>query len=241
MVIRIDYTSLLAEKAVVNLWTPYLCGEVKVLCIRGAIYDVIVGNVEGARGPEDPKLSVMVGAATTQLESKPRMRRQIDRCRCLQWRHGGVDLVNLWTPYLRGEVKVLCIRGAIYDVIVGTVEGARGPEDPKMSVMVGAATTREQASHETATRSLQVPTVEARHRFFLTLVDYATRYAEAVPLRKIYAETGAEVLVDIYSRLVVPEEVLSDQGTQFKSDCIPGSMPPFGNQAEGDETLPPDV
>ncbi|GFS10464.1 Gypsy retrotransposon integrase-like protein 1 [Elysia marginata] len=64
------------------------------------------------------------------------------------------------------------------------------------------------------------PPSEAGHRFTLTLIDYATRYAEAVPLRKIDTEIVAEALVDIYSRLGVPEEVLSDQGTQFMSDCM---------------------
>ncbi|GFR73659.1 Pol polyprotein [Elysia marginata] len=64
------------------------------------------------------------------------------------------------------------------------------------------------------------PPSEAGHRFILTLIDYAARYAEAVPLRKIYTETVAEALLDIYSRLSVPEEVLSDQGTQFMSDCM---------------------
>ncbi|GFR99807.1 Pol polyprotein [Elysia marginata] len=65
------------------------------------------------------------------------------------------------------------------------------------------------------------PPSEAGHRFIMTLIDYATtRYAEAVPLRKIDTETVTEALVDIYSRLGVPEEVLSDQGTQFMSDCM---------------------
>ncbi|GFO36119.1 Zinc finger protein [Plakobranchus ocellatus] len=64
------------------------------------------------------------------------------------------------------------------------------------------------------------PPSKARHRFILTLVDYATRFAEAVPLRKIDTESVAEALVDIYSRLGVPEEMLSDQGTQFISDCM---------------------
>ncbi|GFO34298.1 Zinc finger protein [Plakobranchus ocellatus] len=64
------------------------------------------------------------------------------------------------------------------------------------------------------------PPSEAGHRFIMTLVDYATRFAEAMPLRKIDTESVAEALVDIYSRLGVPEEVLSDQGTQFLSDCM---------------------
>ncbi|GFN83871.1 hypothetical protein PoB_001037700 [Plakobranchus ocellatus] len=59
LMIRIDNTALLAEKVVVNLRTSYLSDEIKALCIPDAVCDVIVGNVEGARGPEDPDMSVM--------------------------------------------------------------------------------------------------------------------------------------------------------------------------------------
>ena len=64
------------------------------------------------------------------------------------------------------------------------------------------------------------PASEAGHRYILTLADYATRYPEAVPLKRIDTETVAEALMDIYSRLGVPEEILSDQGTQFISICM---------------------
>ncbi len=57
-------------------------------------------------------------------------------------------------------------------------------------------------------------------RYMLTLVDYATRYPEAVALSKIDTETVAEALIDMYSRIGFPEEVLSDLGTQFVSDVI---------------------
>nr|KAG5701661.1 hypothetical protein BaRGS_027819 [Batillaria attramentaria] len=43
---------------------------------------------------------------------------------------------------------------------------------------------------------------------------------EAVPLKKIDAPTVAEALVDMFSRLGIPEEILSDRGTQFISDCM---------------------
>ncbi|GFN83852.1 hypothetical protein PoB_001035800 [Plakobranchus ocellatus] len=59
LMIRIDNTALLAEKVVVNLRMSYLGDEIKALCIPDAVCDVIVGNVEGARGPEDPDMSVM--------------------------------------------------------------------------------------------------------------------------------------------------------------------------------------
>ena len=64
------------------------------------------------------------------------------------------------------------------------------------------------------------PPSEAGHQFILTLVDYATRYPEAVPLKKITTEAVAEALLDIYSRVGIPEEVLTDQGTQFMSECM---------------------
>ena len=64
------------------------------------------------------------------------------------------------------------------------------------------------------------PPSEAGHRYILTLVDYATRYPEAVPLKKITTEAVAEALLDIYSRVGIPEEVLTDEGTQFVSECM---------------------
>ena len=51
-------------------------------------------------------------------------------------------------------------------------------------------------------------------------VDYTTRYLEAVPLKKITTEVVAEALLDIYSRVGIPEEVLTHQGTQFMSECM---------------------
>ena len=54
------------------------------------------------------------------------------------------------------------------------------------------------------------PPSEAGHWYILTLVDYTTRYPEAVSLKKITTEAVAEALLDIYSRVGIPEEVLTD-------------------------------
>ena len=67
------------------------------------------------------------------------------------------------------------------------------------------------------------PPSEEGHRYLLTLVDYATRYPEAVPLKTCTAETVAEALIDLYtqySRLGIPDEILTDLGRQFVSNCM---------------------
>ena len=51
------------------------------------------------------------------------------------------------------------------------------------------------------------PPSEAGYRYILTLVDYATRYPEAVPLKRIDAQTVTEALVDIHNHLGIQEDV----------------------------------
>ncbi|XP_051509646.1 uncharacterized protein LOC127415117 [Myxocyprinus asiaticus] len=58
------------------------------------------------------------------------------------------------------------------------------------------------------------------HRFVLVLVDYATRYPEAVPLCNISARSVAEALFKIISRVGIPKEILTDQGTTFMSRTL---------------------
>ena len=64
------------------------------------------------------------------------------------------------------------------------------------------------------------PPSEEGHRYILTLVDYATRYPEAAPLKTCTAETVAEALIDRYGRLGIPDEILTDLGRQFASNCM---------------------
>ena len=64
------------------------------------------------------------------------------------------------------------------------------------------------------------PASDKGHRYMLTLMNYATRYPEAVLLKSIDTETVAEALLGLHSRVVISEEVLSDLGTQFVSECM---------------------
>lgn len=52
------------------------------------------------------------------------------------------------------------------------------------------------------------------------MVDYATRYPEAVALSTIDTETIADELIKIFSRVGLPDEILTDQGSNFTSQLM---------------------
>jgi len=64
------------------------------------------------------------------------------------------------------------------------------------------------------------PASSRGHRYILTVVDFATRYPEAVALKNITTTVVAETLVSIFARVGIPEEILSDRGTQLTSDIM---------------------
>ena len=70
LIVRIDNTALLAEKARIQVKTPYLSGEVEALCIPEVICHLVVGNVPGARNPDDPDMTTMVGAVATRVQAR---------------------------------------------------------------------------------------------------------------------------------------------------------------------------
>uniref|UniRef100_A0A9J8AZR1 Integrase catalytic domain-containing protein n=1 Tax=Cyprinus carpio carpio TaxID=630221 RepID=A0A9J8AZR1_CYPCA len=55
------------------------------------------------------------------------------------------------------------------------------------------------------------------HEHILVIVDYATRYPEAIALRKATAKAIAQELFLLCSRVSIPAEILTDQGTPFMS------------------------
>lgn len=65
-----------------------------------------------------------------------------------------------------------------------------------------------------------IPCSERGQRYILVVVDYATRYPEAVPMKSIESERVAEELLNIFSRLGFPSEILTDQGTQFTANVM---------------------
>ncbi|XP_050703984.1 uncharacterized protein LOC126989430 isoform X2 [Eriocheir sinensis] len=66
---------------------------------------------------------------------------------------------------------------------------------------------------------LSPPTSEG-HRYILTLIDFATGFPEAVPRKEVTFISVAEALLEIFSRVGIPREILSDRGTQFTSQMM---------------------
>lgn len=66
-----------------------------------------------------------------------------------------------------------------------------------------------------------LPKSRSGKRFVLVIVDYATRYPEAIVLRTIDAGTIADKLIQVFARVGIPEEVLTDQGSNFTSKLTP--------------------
>ena len=65
-----------------------------------------------------------------------------------------------------------------------------------------------------------LPKTSRGHRYILVLVDYATRYPEALPLRAATAKAVARELMLLFSRVGIAREVLTDQGSCFMSRVL---------------------
>ena len=64
------------------------------------------------------------------------------------------------------------------------------------------------------------PTSGRGHRYVLTIIDYETRYAEAVPLQQVDTALVAEALSMVWTRVGVPDEIVHDCGRQYISDVM---------------------
>ena len=65
-----------------------------------------------------------------------------------------------------------------------------------------------------------LPRSSKGHKYILVICDYAIHYPEAVPLRTCDAEAVAEELGKLFSRVGIPKEILTDQGTNFTSQLL---------------------
>ena len=284
--------------------TPYLSGEVDVQCLPDAIYDLIIGNVPGARSPDEPDPSWQEACAVTTRSQAKREGKHlplkvasssksaiVDKNELVRLQREDKSLEKYWDrrdikvkgeqevsfevkdsvlyrsykhPYVNGGKPIRQVmvptplRRQLMEVahesIMGGHMGVKKTADKIQKAFYWPGIQGDVSRHcrscdicQKTVNKGSVPKVplqkmplidmpfkrvaidligpisppsEEGHRYILTLVDYATRYPEAVPLKNIDTETVAEALVDFFSRLGIPEEILSDLGIQFVSDCM---------------------
>ncbi len=303
VVARIDNTLVEVPVAQIQVRTPFFSGTVRAMCFEDALYDLIVGNITGARAPGDPDVGWDCEAAGVETRAQARKKgtsplkvpgdegiditpeilgklqeedSTLDRVRNERgekrtrsgrsWfvTEGGVlyrkfesaafnngkEVRQVVVPkVLRQQVLVL-----VHDCITSGHLGVKRTMDRVLSNFfwpgLGGDVERYCRSCDVCQRTVQkgkvqrvplenLPTIdtpfkrvgvdivgpifpasERGYRYILTVVDHDSRYPEAVPLKNIQAETVAEALLDIYSRVGLPEEVLSDLGTQFVSEVM---------------------
>ncbi|KAL7647143.1 UNVERIFIED_CONTAM: hypothetical protein RMT77_002401 [Armadillidium vulgare] len=282
--------------AKINVVTPYYEGEVEALALQDAIYDLIIGNISGARAPNDPlpypspscaaiknnqytssNQKSSPGNPCGKITKKDLVRLQgedesLNKCRSLICREKGKSMIPHYImkggilqrvsqnngDYIEQIVVPKKLRQHLismaHDSIMGGHLGIKKTMDKLItgfywpginedvsrfchSCDICQKTVSKGSITKTPVGRMPLidipfkrvavdligpikPASEEGHKYILTLVDYATRYPEAVSLKSISTETVAEALVDMYSRLGVPEEVLTDLGTQFTSECM---------------------
>jgi len=299
-----DSSLLKAPMAKIDINTPFYSGTVQAMCVETPLYDLIVGNIEGARAADDPNPAWNeVCAVTTRNQAKKEGHSTplkvaktsnsaiVDRKELIRLQQTDLTLVNkmkkklpdnntdknvtyeeksgvMYRVYTKPSVndgkpirQVLVptslrsqVMKTAHDSILGGHLGVKKTTDRILAAFywpgILGDINRFCKSCDICQKTIpkgKVPKVplqkmplvdspfkrvaidligpigpasEDGHRYILTLVDYATRYPEAVALKRIDTETVAEALVDMFSRLGIPEEILSDLGTQFVSDCM---------------------
>lgn len=64
------------------------------------------------------------------------------------------------------------------------------------------------------------PRTHNGNRYILTVIDMATRYPEAIPMKGISTEEVADKLFEVYCRMGIPKRIHTDRGGQFTSELL---------------------
>lgn len=53
-----------------------------------------------------------------------------------------------------------------------------------------------------------LPRTKAGNRYIVTMVNYGTRFPEAIPLRRTDSRTITDTMMEVFSRVGIPIEIL---------------------------------
>ena len=119
-----------------------------------------------------------------------------------------------WWKGMRADVQRFC-RGCL---VCASRKGPGRPlRSPLTSIPVGGP------FHRVGVDVLQLPLNASGNRYVVCFLDYLTKWVEAFAMPDQRAETIARLFVEnVVCRHGVPEQLLSDRGTNFLSDLIHG-------------------
>ena len=107
-----DGTVRIFQRAMVDVYTPYLCGRVKAFCMKTPVYDLIIGNVEGVRNVDapDPHWDAERCAVTTRRQAKTegqtiplKVAEEVDLARNKPRKAEGVTRGRSYAPSVQGQ------------------------------------------------------------------------------------------------------------------------------------------
>jgi len=104
---------------------------------------------------------------------------------------------EFWWPGCGAEVTRFC---RACDICQRTIAKGRVPSVPLRKMPIIDTPFDRVAVHSVGPI---FPPTERGNKYILTMMDYATRYPEAVPLKDIQAEMVAETLVNMFTRVGV--------------------------------------
>ncbi|XP_071491788.1 uncharacterized protein [Diadema antillarum] len=230
--ILIDGTTRRFQVARVRVDTPYFVGELDVLCMSNPVYPLILGNVQGVRNPGDPDCQ---WKPVELLEAVETRQQKEDKTKPLRALKVPGQVSNVTPDDFRREQKADATLDKLRQHAMSGVQAdvkrfCRScdacqraiPKGRVTKIPLGTTPIIDEPFHRVAIDIVgPIKPVSSRgHRYILTLVDYATRYPEAVPLRNIDTSSVAEALLSIYSRVGFPKEMFTDRGSQFTSDVM---------------------
>lgn len=180
-------------------------GHAKIINVDGILYRLLIrdGEVQQVVVPELWRPQVLQLAHEGLMGGHLGIKKTSDRI-----------LSSFYWPGIYGDVKRYC---RSCDVCQRTIPQGKVTKVPLGEVPLIDAPFKKIAVDLVGPLE---PKTDRGNRYILTLVDYGTRYPEAVPLPSIETERVAEAMLDVFSRVGIPEEILSDRGTQFTSDLM---------------------
>ena len=116
--------------------------------------------------------------------------------------------MHFFWPRLYNEVKNYCGTCPQCQLVERKLVNSRAPLKPVESVT-------EPFKKVAIDLIGELPRSKSGYKYILTLVDYATRYPEAIPLKTTHSRVVAEALVGIFTRVGLPEEIVFDQGANL--------------------------